>query len=369
MGQTLIGLNDERAVKRYSSGLTVDAARKGQWTSKWMAGGEVATKPIYSVPDLESQNGEQIQFDISMQLNSTPIEGDDEARGKGEKLFFYSQTVFIDQEREIVSTGGRMTKKRTLHDLRQVARARTADLWGRIFDQIIFMYLSGYRGVNSDYLFPTSWTGRANNTISAPDSSHIVYGGVATSKGSLQATDVMSTLPIDKAVAKAKMMGGGGPAYSEIPQIQPINEGGEEVFLCVMNPWQEFDMRRNTTSMDWADIQKAMAMSAGKSSPFMKGGLGMWNKTVLQVHQNCIQFSDYGTGAIKAVEALFCGVQAGTIAQGQPGGGLTFGWFEEAYDGGNQLDIYTNTMWGFVKTTFNGYDFGLMAIITAGQEP
>ena len=68
----------------------------------------------------------------------------------------------------------------------------------------------------------------------------------------------MTTLPIDKAVAYAKAMGGGGPAYSEVPQIQPINQDGEEVFLMVMDQWQEFNLRRNTTSMDWADLQKAM---------------------------------------------------------------------------------------------------------------
>ena len=369
MAQTMVGLNDAKAIKRFSPVLAVDAARKGHWTSKWMSGGPTPTRPIYSVPDLEKQPGEQISFDISMQLNSMPIEGDDEARGKGEKLFFYSQVVYIDQEREVVSTGGRMTQKRTLHDLRQVARARTSDLWGRVFDQIIFIYLSGYRGVNSDYVFPTTWTGRANNTITAPDANHFVYGGVATSKATIQATDTMTTLPIDKAVAYAKMMGGGGPAYSEVPQIQPINLDGEEVFLCVMNPWQEFNLRRNTTSMDWADIQKAMAMATGKNNDFMRGGLGMWNKVVLQVHQNCIQFTDAGSGAVSAVEALFCGIQAGTIAQGQSGGNLTFGWFEEAYDGGNQLDIYTDTKWGFVKTNFNGNDFGVMAILTAAAAP
>jgi N4-gp56 family major capsid protein len=370
MSQTIVGVNDAKAVKRFSPALAVDAARKGQWTRKWMAKGPTATRPIHGLSDLEGEKGEQISFDISMQLNAQPIEGDDEARGKGEKLFFYSQVVYIDQSREIVSPGGRMTQKRTLHDLRMVAKARTSDLWGRIFDQVIFVYLSGARGVNADYVYPTTWTGRANNSLSAPDSNHIVYGGVATGKTDMQTTDTMTTLPIDKAVAYAKMMGGGGPAYSEVPQIQPINLDGEEVFLLVMNPWQEFNLRRNTTSMDWADIQKAMAMATGRNNEFMKGGLGMWNKVVLQVHQNVIQFSDYGaTTNVAACRALFCGVQAGTLAQGQAGGDLTFGWFEEMYDGGNQVDIYTDTKYGFIKTNFNGNDFGVIAIDTAAAKP
>ena len=73
MAQTMVGLNDAKAVKRFSSNLTVDAARKGHWTRKWMAGGPTATKPIWQLPDLEKQRGDQISFDISMQLNSQPI--------------------------------------------------------------------------------------------------------------------------------------------------------------------------------------------------------------------------------------------------------------------------------------------------------
>ncbi len=245
-----------------------------------------------------------------------------------------------------------------------------------MFDQIIFIYTTGatgftkWSGYNDGYTFPAAWSGRANNSITAPDSGHVVYGGVASSIASIATTDTMTTMPIDKAVAYAKMMGGGGPITTEVPQIQPINLNGEEVFLMIMSPWQEYNLRRNTTSMDWADIQKAISMASGKDNEFMKGGLGMWNKVVLQVHQNviCYKSGDNGSNADYA-EALFCGVQAGTIAFGQAGGALTFGWYEEAYDGGNQLDIYTDTKWGYVKTTFNGYDFGAMVIRTAATRP
>ena len=142
------------------------------------------------------------------------------------------------------------------------------------------MYLSGARGVNSDFVFPTSYSGFANNSLTAPDTNHLVYGGVATTKVGLATTDTMSTLPIDKAVAYAGMMGGGGPAYSEVPQMQKSNVDGTDCFLMVMNMWQSYSLRRNTTSMDWADIQKAITMAVGKDNAFTKGGLGMWNGVV-----------------------------------------------------------------------------------------
>jgi hypothetical protein len=47
-----------------------------------------------------------------------------------------------------------MTRKRTLHDLRQIAKKRQSEWWARCFDELFFMYLSGSRGVNADYIFP-----------------------------------------------------------------------------------------------------------------------------------------------------------------------------------------------------------------------
>lgn len=370
MGQTIVGLNDPKAVKKYSGNLAVDTGRKGFFTRKFMGKGEFPTKPIWQLTDLEADAGEQITFDLSMQLNMQPVEGEQQLEGKEEQLVFFTDSVYIDQMRGGADCGGRMTRKRTLHDLRKIAKARSTDWWARVFDELIFIYLSGARGANTEFVYPTNYSGFANNGLTAPDSNHLVYGGVATAKNNLVATDTMSTLPIDRAVAYAKMMGGGGPAATEIPQIQQCNIDGEDVFLMILNSYQSFALRRNATSFDWADIQKAMAMSSGKNNAFMTGSLGMWNKVVLQEHQNCIRFTDYGAGSnVEAARALFLGLQAGVIAFGSAGMDLRFGWHEETRDNGNRVVITTHTMWGFSKVTFNGNDFGVMAIDTAAKRP
>src|SRR3990172_7204717 len=311
MAQTIIGLNDAKAVKRYSGNLAVDVGRKGYFTRKFMGKGEVPTRPIWQLTDLEADAGEKIIFDLSMQLNMQPVEGDAELHGREEQLVFFSDVVYIDQMRGGADCGGRMTRKRTLHDLRKIAKVRSVDWWARIFDEIIFMYLSGARGTNSEFVFPTTYSGFANNSLTAPDTNHIVYGGVATSKATVEASDTMSTLPIDRAVAYAEMMGGGGPAYSEVPQIQKCDIDGDEVFLLIIDPYQAFNLRRNSTTNDWADIQKALIAAVGRANEFFKGGLGMWNGTVIQKHQNVIRFTDYGAGgAVSASRALFLGKQA-----------------------------------------------------------
>ncbi len=370
MGQTIIGLNDAKAVKRYSGNLAVDVGRKGFFTRKLMGKGETPTKPLWQITDLESDSGEQITYDLSMSLNMQPIEGDSELEGKEESLSFYTDSVYIDQMRGGADCGGRMTRKRTLHDLRKIAKARSVEWWARVFDEIIFMYLSGARGTNTEFVFPTTYTGFANNSFTAPDTSHIVYGGTATSKATVETPCTMSTLPIDRAVAYAEMMGGGGPVITEVPQIQKVNVDGDDAFVMIMDPYQAFNLRRNTTTNDWADIQKAIVSAAGKNNEFYKGGLGVWNSVVLHKHQNCIRYTDYGAGgAVEATRALLLGLQAGVIAFGSPGQDLRFGWNEESRDNGNKIVISSHTIWGFKKVTFNGNDFGVMAIDTAATKP
>ena len=51
-----------------------------------------------------------------------PVEGDDILEGKEENQRFYTDSVYVDQARCGVNTGGRMTRKRTIHNLREKAK-------------------------------------------------------------------------------------------------------------------------------------------------------------------------------------------------------------------------------------------------------
>lgn len=365
MGRTIIGVNDPKAIKRYSAFLAVDAPKKSYWNKKF-TGKEGQSTPVTKLDRLESDAGDYESFDLNMQLNMKPVEGDDVLEGKEENLVFYTDGLYIDQMRGGVNAGGRMTRKRTIHNLRKVGRRRQSDWWARVMDELHFMYASGARGVNSGFIFDTSYSGFAGNPLSAPDSlHHMIAGGKV--KATLTADDKMSLAGIDKLVAKADMMGGGTQGQ---PQIQPIMIEGEEHYVLVMNPWQEYDLRTNTNSGQWLDIQKALAQSEGRKSPICKGGLGMYNNVVLHKHKNVIQFSDYGAGGdIAAARSLFLGEQALAFAWGSPGTGLRFSWHEETRDNGNILVISTYSMFGITKVVFNGLDYGVIAFDTAAKDP
>ena len=376
MARTVVGVNDPKAVKKYSAFLAIDTRAKSYFTKKMMGKGAESSMPVQELTELENDAGEYISFDLTMQMKMQPVEGDDVLENREEALKFYTDGVFIDQMRGGVNSGGRMTRKRTIHNLRKIARKRQSDWWARVFDELLFMYLSGARGINPDYVFPTTYTGFANNAFSAPDSEHIHVAGGKT-KATLTSSDKMSLTEIDKAVAYAEMMGGGAggtvegtDGNTQTPQIQPILIDGEPHYVCVMNPYQEYDLRTGTTAGQWLDIQKAAAAAEGRKSPIFRGGLGMHNNVVLHKHKKVVRFSDYGASSnLAAARALFLGEQAAVVAFGSEGTGLRFGWNEETRDNGNQVVITSNSIFGVKKVTFNGKDYGVYAIDTYAAAP
>lgn len=379
MARTIVGLNDPKAVRRYSAFLAVDVGRTSYFNKKFMGVGIESQAPIQTLPHLENDAGDTISYDLVLQLKMQPVEGDNTLEGKEEDLKMYTDSVLIDQARGGVNTGGRMTRKRTIHDLRKVARARQSEWWARIFDELFFLYLSGgFRTsgsgaasfANADYTYPTGYAGFAGNSFFAPDTDHQTYGTGATAFNNITSTHKMDLALIDRLVARAEVLGGG---ITEIPSLEPLKIDGEDTYVLVMHPWQAFDLRTNTSTGQWLDIQKAAAASEGQKNPIYKGGLGKYNDVVLHKHKAVLRRTDGGAGSVAVARALFLGRQAGVVAFGSPGTGLRFDWNEESRDNGNQAVITTASIFGIKKTRFsiNGVerDFGVIAADTAAANP
>lgn len=370
MARTIIGVNDAKAVKRWSGLLAYDVSQKSYFNQRFMARGAEAEVPIQILTDLETDAGEQISYDLLAELKMAPVEGEDTLEGKEESQKFYTDQIYIDQARCGVNTGGRMTRKRTLHNLREKAKRQQSSWWGRLQDELLMIYLAGARGVNENFLVPTGYTGRAGNPLYAPSANHVLYGGDATAYDNLDvATDKFSLNLIDRAKSRADSQGGGA---TSIPVMQPCKIDGNETFVCVMHTFQEDALRADAGTGQWLDIQKAAASAEGRNSPLFKGTLGMYRGVVLHSHRNVIRFNDAGTGAVAAARALFLGSQAAVCAFGSPGTNLRFDWHEETRDNGDKVVISTSAIFGTKKVRFdmNGdgtpdTDFGVFALDTA----
>lgn len=368
MARTIIGVNDPKAVKRWSGLLAYDTSQKSYFNQRFMARGAEAEVPVQILTDLESDAGELISYDLLAELKMAPVEGEDILEGKEEGQKFYTDEIYIDQARCGVNTGGRMTRKRTLHDLREKAKRQQSSWWARLMDELMFIYLSGARGVNSNFLLPQGYTGRAGNALVSPDANHTIYGGNATAFANLDAADVFDLRLVDRAKTKADSQGGGATG---IPVLQPCKIDGNETFVCVMHTFQEDDLRSNTGTGQWLDIQKAAATAEGRNSPLFKGSLGMYRGVILHSHRNAIRFNNAGSGNnVEAARGLFMGSQAAVVAFGSPGTNLRFDWHEETRDNGDKVVISTSSIFGIKKVTFDtdeagAQDFGVFSLDTA----
>jgi N4-gp56 family major capsid protein len=367
MAKTIVGVNSPRAIKHFSGNLAVEASQASYFGKRFTAVGSGSKTPIQLLTDLESEAGDLVAYDLLAELRMAPVEGDNTLEGKEEAQRFYTDQLYIDQARGGVNTGGRMSRKRTLHDLRMRAKDQQANWWGRLHDELTFTYLSGSRGVNPNFVLPASYQGRAKNPLTAPSVNAHMFGGAATAVSNLTATDKMTLKLIGDAKTRADVQGGGA---SDIPVIQPCVVDGEEVFVLVMHTWQEDDLRNDTATGAWMDLQKAAAGSLGAKSPLFKSALGMHRNVVLHSHRNVIRHNTHGaTGNVETARALFLGAQAGVMAFGSPGTGMRYGWHEETRDNGNQVVISTSSIFGTKKTTFEWdgvqHDQGVFAIDAA----
>lgn len=364
MARTIVGVGDAKAVKRWAGKTAVDIAKKAYFERKFIGTDENSI--IQRKTELESDAGDTISFDLAVQLRSKPIYGDNRAEGLEEDQKFLTDTVKIDQVRKPVSAGGRMTRKRTLIDLRQNAKDRASDYFSRYMDEVIFMYLSGSRGINADFIEDLTWTGHAGNAFTAPDTYHLMYGGNATAANNVDSADTMSRSLIERAASRATMM---QAIDKDNARMVPVSIEGENRFVCLMSPWQTYDLRTGTNAGDWLDIQKAAAAAQGKDNAIFKGGLGMINNVILHEHENVIRFDNYGAGGITtAARALLMGRQAGVIAYGTAGG-LRYQWEEVVKDYGNEVGISIGCIFGMKKSSFNSRDFSVVALDTYAANP
>jgi len=358
--QTIVGVNDAKTVQRWATALAVDTAKQ-EWFKRFT--GRTENSIIHEKIELRAESGDKISFDLSMRLREDPVFGDDRVEGKEESLKFYTDQVLIDQMRKPVSGGGRMTRKRTLHDLRRVAKNRAAEYAAEWLDEIKFVYLSGAVGINEDSKVSAAFAG---NTIDAPDTAHILYGGSATSKASITSSDKMTAGLVERCANQAKMMNARDP---DAVQLRPVKVGSGSHYVLLMNPDQEYDMRTDTGASGWLEIQKSAAAAEGRKNPIFTGSLGMISNIVLHCHSNIRRFTDYGAGSnLEAARALFLGRQAGTCAFGTPGKQRMM-WFEQTLDAGNEVAIYFGMIAGMKKTRFNNRDFGTIAVDTYAKNP
>ena len=202
----------------------------------------------------------------------------------------------------------------------------------------------------------TRYTG--NQSAVAADSNHRIFANGHTTEAAITATAsaIFSLSHIDQAVLKAKTL--------NVP-LRPVDTGNAQAnYVAFITPEQHYDLRRNSSTLEWADIQKA-AIQGGQISknPIFTGALGLYNGVIL--HESFRLPVIDSTGGSKIGRAVLCGAQSMAMAFGRGFSKNRMEWVEELFDFKNQLGIAAGCIAGMKKLQYNSEDFATITISAA----
>ena len=347
MAQTAYGVNANEAVKLWSRKLMREALKQ-TWASRFMGSDSNALCQV--IDDTSKSAGDSVRQILRMQLNGAGIQGDATLEGNEEGLVTYTDNVVINQLRHAVRSGGKMTEQRIPFSIREEARMGLQDWWADRYDTWFMNQLSG-NSAQTD----TKYTG--NNAATAPDTAHQIFANSHASEATMTATAAAQfTLSlIDQVVLKARTLS---------PVIRPVSTEAGQKYVMFITPEQHYDLRVNTNTLQWGDIQKA-AMQGGNISdnPIFTGALGEYNGVILH---EAFRLPTVATGgATTTGRAVLCGAQALLMAFGRDSSANRMSWVEELFDYGNQLGVSAGLIGGMKKTVFNGIDFATIVQVSS----
>jgi len=149
---------------------------------------------------------------------------------------------------------------------------------------------------------------------------NILYAGNATSVGSLDASDILSTTTLDKIKVKLEMQ-----------RALPIRTAdGNKYFIIVIHPYDAYNLRQDTT---WLQVQRE-AQQRGDSNPIFTGAMGIYNGMIVRISENV------ANSASKSKLIAFGG-EAMIRAYGQ-----LPAWLEQRDDYARKIGIGTDVVYG-----------------------
>ena len=356
MASTDYGVGHPLAVKLWSKKLAHEALKK-TWAYKFMGTGSDSLIQIKD--DTQKSAGDKITCGLRMQLTGDGVQGDGTLEGNEEALTTYSDSIFIDQLRHAVRSGGKMSEQRVPFSVREEARIGLQDWWSDRMDTWFMNQIAGNTAVTN-----TRKTG--NQAAIAPDSDHLIAAAGHDTEASLSATttEALKLSDIDRLIAKAKTYTTG-----DTPIIRPLSYQGEDHYCLFIHPYQMYQLRTSNTSTvgNYVDLFKANLQGGMyKDNPIFTGASFVYNNTI--VHESTrvpvITGTPNSGSAANFRRAVFCGAQSAVMAFGRDDGPNRMSWTEELFDYENQLGVAAGCIAGLKKTRYNSKDFSTIALST-----
>lgn len=366
MAVTAFGALSAAQKKVWATTISVGGRDNNFWMSNGFMGKNTAdmSKPIHRITELTAtERGDKAVMQLVAEIDTDGVVGDNELTGNEAQLFNDAIELTIDQIRNGVRSKGKMAEQKTVIRFRSVAKDKLSFWLADVVDEMMFLTVAGRA-----YTLNTDGSTRSGTSqlpqiafaadVAAASTNRIIYGGSATSEGSLTANDKMSWAVIVRALAFAKRK-----------RLKPIKAMGKPHYCIVMSTEQMRDLELDPTYQKLT----ATALPRDKSNPLFTNANKVVQGVVLYDHQKVYNTlgtaTKWGSGnAIDGAQAALLGAQALGFAQ------IGDAEYEEAdvNDYHNRPGIAYGRVIGILKPQFKSQfdantreDFGTVAIKTA----
>lgn len=395
MAETVVPANDPTAVTLYSSRTLRQAIWKTT-ASKLMSVGLSADDPSNFVQYFEETSkspGAEIKYDLIYNPFGPGVAGDNVIAGNEVPFDWDQDVLFIDQLRQAILIGGRMSQQRVPYSLRVKAKNGLANWWAQMFNWGLMNQLAGNTlALNVPYLGVTTGEGAynytgMNNPLAPTTDSHWFFPAGASTESTVNGDPRYAfsaeMIPSIEAVATGTL---GNP-------IKPVVIGNLEITgVMFLTPLQVKALKTNYSEGEWGAIM-GLAAQGGQvtGNPIFTGALGIIDNIVLHrdaylpwgdgVNTNTLSVMGQTIASPSSLynaaytttyihRGVFVGGQAACFAagavEGPLGQPLKLTWVEEPLDGNNQLRIISGMIFGIKKTQFGISDYATITFSTFG---
>lgn len=355
--------------------------------------------PIVKAGDLAKGAGDTVSIDLFNILQGKPVMGDKRIEGRMMQLTYSSMDVRIDQVRGGADSGGRMTQKRTVHNLRNISMVGIQAWMQRLEDQTALVHLAGSRGSQqtSDWVVPLQSDGDFSeimvNTVKAPTKNRYFAANDATGPDDIGTNDALTLQDVDRIVAQLRE----SPVVMQSVKIKGDDKAwNDPLWVMFVTERQWLYLQSRTSQTTWRQaVQYAFERknSAVKHPLFDAYETIMWNGVLIKrLNRYAIRFAagdsvvkdtggsdglTYTESTVQTAQpvdrAIIVGAQALAKAYGKSASDYFYDWSEKEVDHGNSIETVAASMTGSAKIRFKidgaDTDFGVAVVDSYAPDP
>lgn len=345
---------DAEVIKLWSKRLAREALKRTVIVSYIKDSGDAL---VTLETDTQKGRGDRVTVPLRYQFSGDGVTENETQEGNEEAIRTATDSLTINELSHAYRSNVTISQQRVPFKLAKEGNDGLADWWADRIDRIAFYHLAGYTPANALGGGNGKYTGF--NTVTAPTTGRQLWTEAATATDQdLDSTgDEMTLVMIDKARELAET--GGSTNLVPIRPIQGLP--GNAKYVCFLHPTQVTSLRTSTATNNWMDLQKALLQGGkGDESMIWKGGLGIYNETLLVSNNRVPNGVNSSTGAaITTVRrAIFCGAQALITAYGQGFGPEEWSVNEETFDFKRQYAANGLNIMGWKKSVFTDPSVG-----------